>query len=165
MGWADPPEFVSPKCTIEIVRGEALHAIPDGTFTEKRMHDLARLLAASLDKQQRKLLARYADPHQKLLGCVYGASKMLKEGYGHAFIGFPWMKDEIPKELPPPRQMGKAGTPYFESYHFTKWFHDHWKDFLENPSMNAKDWAWQCVKENMSKFLEIAHKFLEEPVI
>lgn len=160
VGWADPPEFASHKYLIEIVCNEALHEIPD-PFTEKQVDDLARLLKVSLDKQQRKILTTYAYPDQRLRECVYATANTLKEGYGHAFIGFPWMEDKIPKELPRPRRMGKEGTPYFESYHFTKWFHDHWKEFLENPSMSAKDWALQCFNENMAKFIEIAQKFLE----
>jgi len=161
VGWADPLEFARPKYVTEIVCGEALHLIPQYLFTEKRRHNLTKLLKVSLGKQQRQILARYANPHQKLLECIEGASEMLMEGYGHAFIGFPWIEDEVPNKLSEPRQMGKEGTPYFESYHFTKWFHDHWKEFLQNPSMGAKDWALQCFNENMAKFVEIAQKFLE----
>ena len=159
VGWADPPEFASPNHLIEIVCNEALHQIPN-PFTKKRVDDLAGLLRDSLDKQQRKVLTMYEYPDQRLRECVYATADTLKEGYGHAFIGFSWMEDKIPEELPIPRQMGKEGTPYFESYHFTKWFHDHWKEFLGNPSMTANDWAWQCIKENETKFLQIAKLFL-----
>ena len=165
VGWSDPPEMATPEVVAQVISDEASHWILEDPFTEEKRCELAKQLRENLDKREEKLIAEYSDPDRRLLDGVDGASMVLKEGYGHTFIGFPWTQDEIPEELTPPRQRGRKGTLYAESYHFTRWFHDHWNEFLENTSMNAKDWAWQCVDENITKFIEIARKFLERGTI
>jgi len=165
VGWSDPPEMATPEVVVHVVSDEASHWILEDPFTEEQRCELARLLRENIDKREGELLAECSDPQQRLLEGIAGASIVLMEGYGHAFIGFHWTQDKAPGELPPPRQMGRNGTLYSESYHFTRWFHSHWREFLENPSMNAEDWAWQCVGENVAKFIEIARKFLKRGTI
>jgi len=163
VGWSDPPEMATPEVIVQVISDEASHWILEDPFTEEKRYELAKRLRENLDKREEKLIAEY--PDRRLLDGVDGASMVLMEGYGHLFIGFPWTQDKIPKELTPQRQRGMKGTLYAESYHFTRWFHDHWKDFLENPSMNAEDWARQCVDENITTFIEIARKFLKRGTI
>lgn len=165
VGWSDPLEVATPEVVIQVISDEASHWILENPFTEEKRCELAELLRESLDESGSHLLADWPDPDRVLLEGVDGASTALSEGYGHAFIGFPWTGDETPIELPKPRRRGEEGTLYAESYRFTKWFHEHWREFLENPSVDARDWAWQCVEVNISKFIEIARKFLERGTI
>ena len=164
VGWSDPPEMAVPEVVVQVVSDEVSHWILEEPFTDERRSELAERLRGDLEKRGSKFQAICSDP-QRLLQGVNGAGMVLMEGYGHAFMGFPWMRDEVPVELPTPREMGRGDTLYAESFHFTRWFHDHWKEFLDDQTINAEDWAWQCVNENIDKFIEIAVKFLERGTI
>lgn len=164
VGWSDPLDMAKPEVVIQVISDEASHWILEHPFTDAQRRELAIRLGEYIDEQECKHVAEPLG-QQVLLEGVDGACMVLSEGYGHTFMGFPWAQDMIPEDLPQPRRMGRRGTLYAESYHFTRWFHDNWKKFLKSPRTSAEDWAWQCVNENVSKFMEVAVKFMERGTI
>lgn len=136
MRWSDPPEMAAPEVVVQVASDEVSHWILEEPFTDERRSELTERLRENLKVLGSKLQAIHSDP-QRLLQGVDGTSMMLTEGYGQAFMGLPWTLDEVSVELPTPREMGRESILHAESFHFTRWFHDHWKELLEDPFMNA----------------------------
>ncbi len=159
VGWSHPDEVVNASTALGIVADEVAHWVMSEPFTEEKRETLVQRLSEDLYKRRS---LRFTDV--ELLEAVRGIEQVLMEGFGHVFIGFPWLEDEAHQNTCEPRRRGKPGTLYYESYHFTKWFHERWEEFRDS-GMAARDWGWQCLEENRELVADIAQVYLERGTI
>jgi hypothetical protein len=160
VGWSDPVEAVNAETALGVIADEAAHWVLREPFTEEKRSVLVNMLRESLQDENH---SRHITEEEANVA-VNGIGLVLMEGFGHLFIGFPWLGDEVPRVLPEPKRRGDEGTLYYESYRFTEWFHERWREFLDS-DMTARDWGWLCLMDNRQLVMEMARDYLEKRTI